>query len=257
MILNCMNLRERNTSKKKMSDLVKIGKRLDNILNYVKIHVPKDIWIMDKLDKIFKETIKTNTSREKENIFTKELNSILDQYEWRFGETFENLTEGLSTRELELKNQLYSQFKSNKREFIKKYKGNAEQVMTGRAIKTAKNMAMKEQKQRIREMVKSSLANGPVEEINSVEYVQNRKPVDEKNPIDTVRMDIPLLIRVMEFVKEDAKTDMELHAAAENMIELSKKDRVLNMDDYNSIVTPDEENQINELVKKVMTKLKA
>lgn len=194
-----------------MSDLVKIGKRLDNILNYVKIH----------------------------------------------GETFENLTEGLSPRELELKNQLYNQFKSNKREFIKKYKGNAEQVMIGRAIKTAKNMVMKEQKQRIKEMVKSSLANGPVEEINSVEYVQNRKPVDEKNPIDTVRMDIPLLIRVMEFAKEDAKTDMDLHAAAENMIELSKKDRVLNMDDYNSIVSPDEKNQINELVKKVMTKLKA
>ena len=163
----------------------------------------------------------------------------------------------LTPRELELKNQLYNQYKANKTEFIKKYKGNAEQVMTGRAIKTAKNMAMKEQKQRIREMVKNSLANGTVEEINSVEYVQNRKPVDEKNPIDTVRMDIPLLIRVMEFAKEDAKTDMDLHAAAENMIELSKKDRVLNMDDYNSIVTPDEENQINELVKKVMTKLKA
>ena len=163
----------------------------------------------------------------------------------------------LTPRELELKNQLYNQYKANKTEFIKKYKGNAEQVMTGRAIKTAKNMAMKEQKQRIREMVKNSLANGPVEEINSVEYVQNRKPVDEKNPIDTVRMDIPLLIRVMEFAKEDAKTDMDLHVAAENMIELSKKDRVLNMDDYNNIVTPDEENQINELVKKVMTKLKA
>jgi hypothetical protein len=163
----------------------------------------------------------------------------------------------LTPRELELKNQLYNQYKANKTEFIKKYKGNAEQVMTGRAIKTAKNMAMKEQKQRIKEMVKSSLANGPVEEINSVEYVQNRKPVDEKNPIDTVRMDIPLLIRVMEFAKEDAKTDMDLHVAAENMIELSKKDRVLNMDDYNSIVTPEEENQINELVKKVMTKLKA
>jgi hypothetical protein len=163
----------------------------------------------------------------------------------------------LTPRELELKNQLYNQYKANKTEFIKKYKGNAEQVMTGRAIKTAKNMAMKEQKQRIREMVKNSLANGPVEEINSVEYVQNRKPVDEKNPIDTVRMDIPLLIRVMEFAKEDAKTDMDLHVAAENMIELSKKDRVLNMDDYNNIVTPEEENQINELVKKVMTKLKA
>jgi hypothetical protein len=164
----------------------------------------------------------------------------------------------LTPRELELKNKLYNQYKANKTEFIKKYKGNAEQVMTGRAIKTAKNMANKEQKQRIREMVKNSLANGPSEEINSVKYVQNRKPVnDEKNPIDTVRMDIPLLIRVMEFAKEDAKTDMDLHVAAENMIELSKKDRVLNMDDYNNIVSPNEENQINELVKKVMTKLKA
>lgn len=240
-----------------MSNLEKLGKRLDNILKYIKNEKPKDIWIINNLDILFKETIKTNASIEKENILIKKINELLDQYEWRFGETFENLTEGLSPRELELKNQLYNQYKANKTEFIKKYKGNAEQVMTGRAIKTAKNMAMKEQKQRIREMVKNSLANGPVEEINSVEYVQNRKPVDEKNPIDTVRMDIPLLIRVMEFAKEDAKTDMELHAAAENMIELSKSDRVLNMDDYNSIVTPDEENQINELVKVVMSKLKA
>ena len=75
--------------------------------------------------------------------------------------------------------------------------------------------------------------------------------------MDAVRMDIPLLIRVMEFAKEDAKTDMDLHSAAENMIKLSKKDRILNMDDYNNIVTLDEENQINELVKKVMIKLKA
>jgi hypothetical protein len=168
------------------------------------------------------------------------------------------LTERLSTRELELKNQLYSQYKSNKKEFVKNYKDKAEQVMTGRAIKTAKSMASKEQKKRISEMIKVSLANGPAEEINSMEYVQNRNPIDnEKNPMDAVRMDIPLLLRVMEFAKEDAKTDMDLHSAAENMIELSKSDRVLNMNDYNNIVTPDEENQINELVKKVMTKLKA
>jgi hypothetical protein len=56
------------------------------------------------------------------------------------------LTERLSTRELELKNQLYSQYKSNKKEFVKNYKDKAEQVMTGRAIKTAKSMASKEQK---------------------------------------------------------------------------------------------------------------
>jgi hypothetical protein len=240
-----------------MSNLEKLGKRLDNILKYIKNEKPKDIWIINNLDILFKETIETNTSIEKENILIKKINELLDQYELRFGETFENLTERLSTRELELKNQLYSQYKSNKKEFVKNYKDKAEQVMTGRAIKTAKSMASKEQKKRISEMIKVSLTNGPAEEINSIEYVQNRKPVNEKNPIDTVRMDIPLLIRVMEFAKEDAKTDMDLHSAAENMIELSKSDRVLNMNDYNNIVTPDEENQINELVKKVMTKLKA
>ena len=241
-----------------MSNLVKIGKRLDNILNYVKIHVPKDIWVIDKLDKIFKETIKTNTSREKENILIKELNDILDKYEWRFGETFENLTEGLSTRQLELFNKFYSQYKSEADEFINKYGNKAPKVMYGRAMKLAKNSTEKENKQRIKEMIKTALTKGPVEEINSAEFVQTRKPVDtEKNPIDVVKMDIPLLIRVMEFAKEDAKTDMDLHAAAENMIKLSKEDRVLDMNDYNNIVTPEEESRLNELVSKVMNKLKS
>jgi hypothetical protein len=69
-------------------------------------------------------------------------------------------------------------------------------------------------------------------------------------------MDVPLLIRMMEYAKEDAETDMDLHAAAENMIELSKEDRILNMDDYNTIISPDKEKQLDELVKTVMSKLK-
>ncbi len=150
------------------------------------------------------------------------------------------LTERLSTRELELKNQLYSQYKSNKKEFVKNYKDKAEQVMTGRAIKTAKSMVSKEQKKRISEMIKASLANGPAEEINSIEYVQNRNPIDnEKNPMDAVRMDIPLLLRVMKFDKEDIVSNT-------NKCGCTDKCGCTN-----------EENQINELVKKVMTKLKA
>jgi len=150
------------------------------------------------------------------------------------------LTERLSTRELELKNQLYSQYKSNKKEFVKNYKDKAEQVMTGRAIKTAKSMVSKEQKKRISEMIKVSLANGPAEEINSMEYVQNRNPIDnEKNPMDAVRMDIPLLLRVMKFDKEDIVSNT-------NKCGCTDKCGCTN-----------EENQINELVKKVMTKLKA
>jgi hypothetical protein len=152
----------------------------------------------------------------------------------------EKLGKRLSTRELELKNQLYNQYKSNKKEFVKNYKDKAEQVMTGRAIKTAKSMASKEQKKRISEMIKASLANGPAEEINSMEYVQNRNPIDnEKNPMNAVRMDIPLLLRVMKFDKEDIVSNTNKCGCTDKC------------------GCADEENQINELVKKVMTKLKA
>ena len=151
----------------------------------------------------------------------------------------------LTPRELELKNQLYSQYKQSKEKFIKDYGGEAEAVMTGRAIKLAKNMSEKESKQKIKEMIKQALKKSPVEEINSAEYVQTRKPVapikdKEKNPEDVIMMDVPLLIRILEYAREDAKTDMDLHFVAENLIELCKKGVTLTMDDYDTIITPDE-----------------
>lgn len=163
---------------------------------------------------------------------------------------------GISTRQLELFNKFYSQYRSEADEFIDKYGAEAPKVMYGRAMKLAKNSLDKENKQKIKEMIKKSLTGPVKEEINSAEFVKTRKPVEDKDPIDIVKMDIPLLIRMMEFAKEDAKTDMDLHVAAENMIELSKEDRVLDMSDYSSIVSPDEEKQLDELVKKVMSKLK-
>ena len=75
------------------------------------------------------------------------------------------------------------------------------------------------------------------EEINSTEYLQNRKPADY-NFDSTIGLSIPLLIRMLEYAKEDAKTDMDLHFAAENMIQLAKTKESLNMDDYESIVSP-------------------
>ena len=53
--------------------------------------------------------------------------------------------------------------------------------------------------------------------------------------VDTVTMDIPLLLRMMEYAREDAQEDMDLHDVAERMIKLSK-DGPLSMDDYDSIV---------------------
>jgi hypothetical protein len=145
----------------------------------------------------------------------------------------------LTPRELAIKNKLYSQYKQNKNEFIKDYGSDAERVMLGRAIKLAKSMAAKDDKQKIKEMIKKAL-QGPIsetEEINSIEFIQNRKPV-ESNPEDIVKLDVPLLIRMLEYAREDAKTDMDLHFAAENMIQLSKANRILNMGDYESIVSP-------------------
>jgi len=167
------------------------------------------------------------------------------------------ISEQLTTRELAIANELYNQYKENKREFVKKYGADAAKVMKGRSIKLAKSMADKENTQKIKEMIKKSLMGPVEEEINSAEFVKTRKPVEEKDPIDIVKMDVPLLIRMMEYAKEDAETDMDLHSAAENMIALSKENRTLNMDDYNNIVSPDKEKNISELVQNVMNKLRS
>jgi len=131
----------------------------------------------------------------------------------------------LTPREIALKNQLYNQYKAKKKDFIKDYGAEAEKVMTGRAIKLAKTMAMKEQKQRIKEAIKQVLGTAPKKE----------------NPIDTITLDVPLMIRLLEYAKEDAKTDIDLHKVAENLVQLSKTGRTLDMTDYNSIIEPDTE----------------
>ena len=98
---------------------------------------------------------------------------------------------------------------------------------------------------KIKEMVKSALLKPMSENINSKEYLSNRKQVkEEKNPIDTITMDVPLFIRMMEFAREDAKGDLDLHNIAEKAIALSTSGKVLNMADYDVITS----SEINEQV---------
>jgi hypothetical protein len=61
------------------------------------------------------------------------------------------------------------------------------------------------------------------------------------NPKDTIKVDVPLFIRLLEYAREDAKTDMDLHNVAENIIDLSEEGQALTMDDYNAIVGTTEE----------------
>lgn len=74
-----------------------------------------------------------------------------------------------------------------------------------------------------------------------LEDLQQGKPIDlsesvEHNPTDIVRLDIPLMIRLLEYAREDAKTDMDLHNVAEMLINLSADGKTLTMDQYDQIV---------------------
>jgi hypothetical protein len=69
------------------------------------------------------------------------------------------------------------------------------------------------------------------------------------NPSDKVTVDIPLFIRLLEFAREDAKADLDLHVVTENAIALSKDGTTLTMDNYNDIVKDanKEDKQMDEI----------
>jgi hypothetical protein len=56
------------------------------------------------------------------------------------------------------------------------------------------------------------------------------------NPTDVIKVDVPLFIRLLEFAREDAKTDLDLHVATENILSMSEEGKTLTMDDYDAIV---------------------
>jgi hypothetical protein len=64
------------------------------------------------------------------------------------------------------------------------------------------------------------------------------------NPRDIITVDVPLFIRLLEYAREDAQSDMDLHDLTENIISLSASDKILSMDDYSTIIGSQED--INE-----------
>jgi hypothetical protein len=80
-------------------------------------------------------------------------------------------------------------------------------------------------------MAKMSLNKSKIEEINSKLYLESRS-----NPADAIKMDVPLFLRMLEYAKEDAKTDMDLHDVTEKAISLSSSGKILTMAEYEHIV---------------------
>jgi hypothetical protein len=72
--------------------------------------------------------------------------------------------------------------------------------------------------------------------------------------MDTIKINIPAFIRLIELAREEVKNDADLHDMAEIVTKISQKEGVVTMDHYNTIVkymktqgTEDELDQIRKL----------
>ena len=76
--------------------------------------------------------------------------------------------------------------------------------------------------------------------------------MEQFNPSDKVTIDIPLFIRLLEYAREDAKTDMDLHNVAEKAISLSETGKTLTMAEYDTLVAGNSEDQQMDEVKRMI-----
>ena len=56
-----------------------------------------------------------------------------------------------------------------------------------------------------------------------------------KKELDVIQLDVPLFIRILEYVNEEVKDDVEIHIITQNILELCKG-KPLQMDSYYKII---------------------
>ena len=59
---------------------------------------------------------------------------------------------------------------------------------------------------------------------------------EEEDPTDIIAMDVPLFLRMLEWAKEEAAEDVDLHEVTERAIEAVKLRGLLSMEDYSDII---------------------
>ena len=91
-------------------------------------------------------------------------------------------------------------------------------------------------------------------EENGKEMIITRKLVNENqnDPIDSIKMDVPLFLRSLEYAKEDAKDDMDLHDFTEKAIKGTKQKGTLSMADYDDLTRQ----KIKEIIQQAISEKK-
>jgi hypothetical protein len=74
--------------------------------------------------------------------------------------------------------------------------------------------------------------------LNKMKFIPKEKFNEAKSEdkVDTITMDIPLFLRMLEYSREDASQDMDLHDVTEKANSLGKEKGILSMEDYDDIV---------------------
>ena len=146
----------------------------------------------------------------------------------------------------------------NKRSLVKKYGKDAEKVMYGIATKQAKQKQEAMNLENLKGMIEAALANPDKADLNkdgklsdyeekrgaAIEKAMGIKEEEQPDAIDIITLDVPLFIRMLEYAKEEAADDMDLHELATKTIALSKQRGILSMEDYDTLIPPTD--QIDE-----------
>jgi hypothetical protein len=78
---------------------------------------------------------------------------------------------------------------------------------------------------------------------NNASYESPVNEAKSEDKVDTITMDIPLFLRMLEYSREDAEQDLDLHDVTEKANKLGKERGILSMEDYEEIVGVDGEGQ--------------
>jgi hypothetical protein len=71
---------------------------------------------------------------------------------------------------------------------------------------------------------------------NNASYESPVNEAKSEDKVDTITMDIPLFLRMLEYSREDAEQDLDLHDVTEKANKLGKERGILSMEDYEEIV---------------------